>query len=620
MINLLRVPLGKTEPLPSYASRLAAANGSPTLRQFLIDMDIEESGIVHGKSASLQKTATLGHVDSKELRTFSFCRGESGIMVNGQDLTRLVLRRQRLRVCLSCLQEDIELGYGPLQARPYCRVAWLLKPIYCCPRHNVMLHEVSDAPVAFAAYDFSTRISSLLPDLRTMIGSSQMDIPTPFETYVINRIHGQSTGNCWPDRLPFYAAIRVVEILGAVSEFGVDVTLEELDDADWRRAGAAGFDIAKHGKASIDPLLARFRKNFFRRQREWGPRATYGRLYDWLAHESEDLAYDPLRDIIWDYAVENFPIGSDDELFGRRLEHRLIHSVHSASLETGLHPKRLRKLLSEAGLISKQDADLTNDRLLFSAKAAAPVLASLTGSLKFKEIGAYLNIPRAQLLAFDRAGLFEPYMSFETNHGKARAFSRQALDQFMATLLYGAKPAKAASARRLTVPAAAKKACCMSVEILRLALDGKLAWKGRLNSTRGYMSLLVDVEEIRSLVRGEDHGGVTLRQAEKKLGVSTAVLTALIAHGYIPAQEVLNPVNRCPQRVIQQADIDAFNATYIGLQALGAERHAYLGALKKELTAMGINPALPPEHVRATFYNRPEIEQLKVYRLSRTGN
>jgi EcsC protein family len=49
----------------------------------------------------------------------------------------------------------------------------------------------------------------------------------------------------------------------------------------------------------------------------------------------------------------------------------------------------------------------------------------------------------------------------------------------------------------------------MSEEVVRMILDGKLTRKWRLAGERGYMSVFVDVEEVRALVRGPDHGGFT---------------------------------------------------------------------------------------------------------------
>jgi hypothetical protein len=95
----------------------------------------------------------------------------------------------------------------------------------------------------------------------------------------------------------------------------------------------------------------------------------------------------------------------------------------------------------------------------------------------------------------------------------------------MRRLLDGAKPARAGQAN---IPDAAKQCCCGSGEVVGLILDGKLDRKWRLASERGYMSVLVDVDEVRSLVRGPEHGGLTAMEIKDKLSISSKVVAALI--------------------------------------------------------------------------------------------
>jgi hypothetical protein len=47
----------------------------------------------------------------------------------------------------------------------------------------------------------------------------------------------------------------------------------------------------------------------------------------------------------------SFPVGPGDVLFGKPVEGRTLHSVRTLSVETGLHPKRLRA----AGTLSAAD-------------------------------------------------------------------------------------------------------------------------------------------------------------------------------------------------------------------------------------------------------------------------
>jgi hypothetical protein len=63
----------------------------------------------------------------------------------------------------------------------------------------------------------------------------------------------------------------------------------------------------------------------------------------------------------------------------------------------------------------------------------------------------------------------------------------------------------------------------MSEEVVRLILDGKLVRKWRLRGERGYMAVLVDVTEVRALVRGPDHGGLTGIEIKDKLSTTAKV-------------------------------------------------------------------------------------------------
>jgi hypothetical protein len=79
------------------------------------------------------------------------------------------------------------------------------------------------------------------------------------------------------------------------------------------------------------------------------------------------------------------------------------------------------------------------------------------------------------------------------DHGAADQFAPEDLDAFLDRLLDGAKRVKVAKAGMVSIPEAARLAFCTSEEVVRLILDGKLAWKWRLAVERGYMSVLVKV-------------------------------------------------------------------------------------------------------------------------------
>jgi nucleotide-binding universal stress UspA family protein len=120
----------------------------------------------------------------------------------------------------------------------------------------------------------------------------------------------------------------------------------------------------------------------------------------------------------------------------------------------------------------------------------------------------------------------------------------------------------------------------------------------------GYMSVLVDVEEVRALVRGPDHGGLTGLEIKDKLSTTAKVAAALIKHGFLKSVTVINPVNRCPTVVVPVEEVERFAREYVSLFALARQQGRHFLAMKKELDAAGITPALDPEKVGATFYRK----------------
>jgi hypothetical protein len=180
------------------------------------------------------------------------------------------------------------------------------------------------------------------------------------------------------------------------------------------------------------------------------------------------------------------------------------------------------------------------------------------------------------------------------------------LDAFLARLLDGAKPASSVRRGQVSIPDAAKMACCGSIEVVQLVLDGKLKRKWKLGSKRGYMSLLLDLEEVRALVRGPDHGGLTGHAISDRLRVADCVAAALIKHGQLKSITVINPINRCPTVVVPAHEVERFEREFVSLFALARQRGRHFMAVKKELQHAGVEPVFNPRKIGATFYRRGE--------------
>jgi adenylylsulfate kinase-like enzyme len=142
--------------------------------------------------------------------------------------------------------------------------------------------------------------------------------------------------------------------------------------------------------------------------------------------------------------------------------------------------------------------------------------------------------------------------------------------------------------------------------VLRLILEKKLKWVGRHADIQGYMSALVDVDEVRSKVRGTEKAGFTGLELKEKLSTTAKVVSALIKHGHLKTITVVNPVNRCPTVVVPPAEVERFKQEYVALFALARQRGLHHLAMKKLLEDDAIEPALDPRKIGASFYLRRE--------------
>ena len=120
------------------------------------------------------------------------------------------------------------------------------------------------------------------------------------------------------------------------------------------------------------------------------------------------------------------------------------------------------------------------------------------------------------------------------------------------------------------------------------------------------MSVLVDIEEVRALVRGPDHGGLTGMEIKDKLSTTAKVAAALMKHGHLKTITVVNPVNRCPTVVVPVEEVERFARRYISLFVLAKQQGRHFRAVKKELQHAGVEPVFNPRKVGATFYWRAE--------------
>ena len=595
-------------PLPgetpaSVVSRNAMRHHAPRARTFCLDLGISFQGIVDGKRTALNHLSDLLRVPVDALAGDAIVRTGDRYAYRGQDLVRHSLRRSRVAICPRCLAEDLAGAVEPWMAGG--RALWQLAPIRVCGRHGILLIETAHVTGPQSLHDFARNIAGIVPDVTRMADEARSVVPTGLEIYLLDRIAG-AAGPGWLDALPWHAAARVCEMIGAVAVDGTHAPINRYGDMEWRRAGEAGHALAANGTEEIRGFLDGMRTACpIRHVDNGGPQAWWGRLHTWLTDSVEETAYGPLRDIILGYMADNVPVGPGDELYGRPIVgRRRLHTIRTASQETGLHPNRLRKILAKGGVLPTGHGDLSDDRVTFDAEPALELLARMHRAIGHAEAMVYLDAGRVQLELLVKHAFIKPCAGSKEDGLRSRTYDPFELDAFLASLSKGAVEVSEPTFPLVGIQEAAKRASCGAAEVVRLILDRKLCSVGRRAGGRGYASILVDCEEVRRFTRLGYGPYVNQRTVEAELKTSTRVVTGLIRAGALTGHRAINPLNRCPYTAVLRADLDAFAARYASLHVLARETGVHHLILKKQLTASGIQPAFDLSIVPAAFYRR----------------
>jgi TniQ len=599
----LSIPAGDRETPASFASRLARRN-FVSARDLAKDFGLSFQKIVDGDANEIRRLADLAGASVKDLLANAIRKIGTAFEFRGQNISKVGLRRARVHVCPHCIQEDIGSSELPADLAAYGRFDWTIGSIRSCAKHSVPLVEVARDLQPGHYHDFSRNIAAAIPAMDRLAQEAPRRPASGLETYLAARIEGRAD-HPWLDSLPFSAAAWTTEVVGAVAEFGKRVNLDLLGEDQMYRAGATGFEITKAGAAGIDDFMARLKREHVPKKEGSadGPQATYGKLFMCFAQGLPDPAYDLVRATLGDHILANFPLGPGDELFGKPVEIRRFHSIRSASKHYGMHPKRLRKLIEVEGLVA--DRSVKDRDVLFDAGVADRLFKREADSLTLTQVEKYLNAPRPLPKYFLEAGLIRRHsVGSDALH---EVFFKSELDQFLTTLFHKAETVTHARPDAHEIRTVAHRANCSVVEILRLIIDGRLAWIGRLAGVHGLAAILVDLDEVKSMTTLPDLGGLIPANALRALRVNCKVMTGLLRVGAFKTVVQRHPIKRNPQVVIPFEEIERFKSEYVSLFTAARSQGKHMPVLLRELRALGVQPVPQFKGVGATFFKRADV-------------
>lgn len=560
----LTLPLAPRETAFSFMARLAARNGV-TAAEFGRDMGIVFPNVIDGKPEALGRLAEISGATPADLAAWSpKSQGNWKHTFRGETFNTRGVRETTLRGCPTCLREDAENSHLPPEQAMAVRGTWLPRHVTLCLHHQHPLVPLWNEKTPARRYDTPARFA----EIADKVLSGDLDRPirdaAPFDLWFERRlVEGPADG--WLDQFALFPAAHFCELLGRAI-FAVEIPK-------WRKMPSdriwccydLGYKFASQGEMAIRRALGELQQYIGAPMD--GPKKKFGDLYDRLAHDLTDEDYRPFRDLLRDHIATTWPLGPGDELMGEPIQERRVHSVLTAARDTGIDPRRLRKLLAEADLIQPAGEGRPDAWELFDAVAAAPFLRSLGAGVSAMELQEKLCISRSQFDLLRQDGYFPPILGGD---GHKPMWDIQAGRAFFDSLLAGAEPIYVPMHDWCDLATAAQRLKIRPGEIVAMIEARQLMRVGKHLGRDGYAAILVDLAEVERLLVPSDAKGLTIELFAKTVGLRPTAAMRLVRAGHIPSTESTNPKTKAIQRFLTPADIDAFHARFVTLRRLAA--------------------------------------------------
>lgn len=601
------VPFADGEALVGHASRLAACNGVG-LVAFCRDMGIPLRGVVRGERMAVERLAELSGGEPDALATGAIGYvSHTAHRVRGQELHKYGLRRRSLVACPRCLAEDVAAGGPPPVELARARVAWNVRGIETCPIHRTALRTIEGDREDDGAHDFSGRLAPHLGYLGRMADEAPERAPTGFEAYLSDRLEHGTRSDGLLDAMPFHAARVACLRMGVLVAHGKRAGPRDLAPDQLREAEAAGFEAVRDGEPGFHRALDAFHSRIHAgRGCMEGPQAVLGTFWGWLARVGDDPAYGALSSAAAAYAFENYPYAAGAKVLGRTLERRRWHSLRSASLEAGLSPNRIRRLLTGTGLLP-DDEGRTDALVLFDAERAAPFLAASGGTLQLPDVAVRLGVDREAVARLVQDGLLGTSPQPRARTSRYAQFEPGDVDRLVERLLDGAEEIAGGGEDALGLAACATRLRFARGDVLRLALDDRTLWRGRLAERDGASALVLRPEEVEARLSPMPGGLLDILAVARRLAVNIAVAHLLLRKELIRSRMAPRSRYGRPARVAEGADVEAFASEYASPGMLALETGRPVTRIRHAIAMARVAPAFPVEDLRGEFYRRSDL-------------
>lgn len=576
---------------------------------FALDMGHSFRKIIDWDEAALQSLAARGGLTALQLEELASWTGRNvgGVQMafRGEVFVSRALRNPIIKGCPVCLREDVEIDCVRPLTQMTMRGDWQMREIDLCVRHCHQLVPLWQQNNPTNRYDLSAHFNNILPDILKGTLEQSPVTPSPYDHWVMTRLETGSD-DTWLADHTLYAATTFCTLLG--TELLRLETVSETDSiASHRQARALGFQAASQGEAAIRNALNQLASLANGGNKEAS--SAFGNLYADLrrAHLNKD-DFATFRKIVRDCIVDTWPVAAGETVLGFSQPERLLHSILSASKETGIGQPLLEQILIHFGAIAADD-DRPATRKTFDAVANAELLAEIPTLVGPKGMREAMGATRAQFASLRRDVVLVPRINIPGIISPWRASDGIAL---VAELQAMAVPIMQSDSHWEEIQEAQNRAAISVGTIIAELRAGKLHLAQR-TGVKGYAAFCVLKEEIdrMSSQKQEAAGGPVITAAAfgRLVGIRTqGWFESLSAADHTPATRMPHPKWGGERVYASASDISEFRSRFVTLKILEEEFGLHQRTLLVKLKAAKVNPFAPNGEDFGLLYLREDAE------------
>ncbi len=516
------------------------------------------------------------------------------------------IRNPTVRGCPVCLREDAKAHDGPPLQAMVMRGDWQFREVLLCLHHQHPLVPLWKAASPSERHDVGARLQEIVHDIIDGKLDRQKQAPTPYDRWLDSRLESGSDIT-WFAKHQIYPAATFCKILGQ------ELLRLKTSGASGKTCSPInpnqmGFDVASKGEASILAMLDELKETATGRNEE--AHAALGNLfYRKTSNASLNLeCFAPFRSLLKSFVLENWPIAKGAFAYGAPLPKRVLHSVSTATIETGLGPELLKQLLAEIGAIDPTD-NRSNAHVTFRAKEYTQFLSEISTWVGRLEIRKAMNATRTEFNALAEDSVLVP----RTRLPKVKkAWHLSDGVDLVAELTAGAEPVRQQDDRWEKLQSA-KARSGVSVGALIAAIRSGGLRVGSKRGQIGYQSICVIKQQVNQMATTADAPKAGDCPSASLFGRSVGLrdkgrFLALVSKGHTPATRVRHPSTGIWQEVMTEVDIAAFHKRFMTFPSMAEELGGHWRTYCTVLGAAEVATFAPEGEDYGYLYLRKDVE------------